>query len=82
MKFAVEMTSHGMIYIPNFMTVGSGIRVILRALSQQIEIGSVDGSGTMLQAGRSRVPFPMRSLDFSIDLIRPASLWPRGRLGL
>jgi hypothetical protein len=30
--------------------------------------GSVGGSGTMLQAGRSRVRFPMRSLDFSIEL--------------
>jgi hypothetical protein len=30
----------------------------------------------MLQAGRSRVRFPMRSLDFSIGLIVPAALWP------
>jgi hypothetical protein len=30
--------------------------------------GSVVGWGTMLQAGRSRVRFPMRSLDFSIYL--------------
>jgi hypothetical protein len=28
----------------------------------------------MLQAGRTRVRFPMRSLDFSIDLILPAVL--------
>jgi hypothetical protein len=28
----------------------------------------------MLQAGRSRVRLPMRSLDFSIDLILPATL--------
>jgi hypothetical protein len=31
--------------------------------------GSVVGWGTMLEPGRSRVLFPMRSLDFSIDLI-------------
>jgi hypothetical protein len=33
---------------------------------------SVVGRGTTLQAGRSRVRFPMSSLDFSIDLILPA----------
>jgi hypothetical protein len=30
----------------------------------------------MLQAGRSRVRFPTKSLDFSIDLILPAALGP------
>jgi hypothetical protein len=32
----------------------------------------------MLQARRSWVLFPMRSLDFSIDLILPAALWALG----
>jgi hypothetical protein len=44
--------------------------------------GSVVGWGTTLQAGRSRVRFPMSSLHFWIDLIIPAALWPRGQLSL
>jgi hypothetical protein len=32
----------------------------------------------MLQAGRSQVRFPMRSLDFPIDLNLPAALWSWG----
>jgi hypothetical protein len=36
--------------------------------------GSVVGWGTMLQAGRSRVRYPMMSLDVSIDPILPAAL--------
>jgi hypothetical protein len=44
--------------------------------------GSVVGWGAMLQTGRSWFRFPMRLLDFSIDLIFPAALWPWGRLSL
>jgi hypothetical protein len=32
-----EMTSVGMTYIPTFKKIGSGIQIILRVLSQQLE---------------------------------------------
>jgi hypothetical protein len=44
--------------------------------------GSLVVSGAMLQAGRSRLPFPMRSLNFSIDLILTAALWLWGHHSL
>jgi hypothetical protein len=43
---------------------------------------SLVGWGTMLQAGRSHVWFPMRTLDFPVDLILPGALWPWGWLSL
>jgi len=44
--------------------------------------GDAVGWGTALQAGRSRVRFLMVSLDFFIDIILPAALWPWGWLSL
>jgi hypothetical protein len=44
--------------------------------------GSVVAWGTTLQAGRSRFRFPIRSLDFSIDLILRAAFLPCGRPSL
>ena len=38
--------------------------------------GGAVGWGTALQAGRSRVRFPMVSLEFFIDIILLAALWP------
>jgi hypothetical protein len=40
------------------------------------------GWGTALQTGRSRVRFPMASMDFFIDIILPVALWLWGRLNL
>jgi len=40
--------------------------------------GGADSSGTALQAGRSRVRFQMVTLEFFIDIILPAALWPLG----
>jgi hypothetical protein len=44
--------------------------------------GGAVGLGTALQLGRSRARFPMVSLEFFIDIILPAALWPWGRLSL
>ena len=44
--------------------------------------GSAVGWDTALKAGRSRVRFPMVSLEFFIDIILPAALWPWGWLSL
>jgi hypothetical protein len=37
MKYTVEVASDGMIYIPSFMKIGSGIQVIFKLLSRQSE---------------------------------------------
>jgi hypothetical protein len=44
--------------------------------------GGTFGWGTALQARRSRVQFPMVSLEVFIDIILSVALWPWGRLSL
>jgi len=43
---------------------------------------AVSNVGHALQAGRSRVRFPMVSLEFFVDIIQPAALWAWVRLSL
>ena len=42
--------------------------------------GGTVGWGTVLQAGRSWVRFPVVSLEFFIDITHPVTLWPWGWL--
>ena len=53
----------------------------LRSFSYRIRRSAV-GWGTALQVGRLRVRFPMVSLEFFINIILPAAVWPWGRLSL
>jgi hypothetical protein len=42
--------------------------------------GRTVGWDTALQVGKSRVQFPVVSMEFFIDIILPTALWPRGWL--
>jgi hypothetical protein len=73
-----RLSSHG--HVTSLYTSGTTNHVTLTIQSAASCI--VIGWGTMLQAGRSRVRFPMRSVDFSGGPVLPAALWPWSRLSL
>jgi hypothetical protein len=60
----------------------SSSRKWFRYCSNVSSRGGAVGRGTALQVGRSRVRFPMVSLEFYIDIILPAALLPWGLLSL
>jgi len=51
-----------------------------RACTFTVVHGGAGGRGTALQTGRSRVRFPMVSLEIFIDVILQPALWPWDRL--
>jgi hypothetical protein len=56
--------------------------IVIIYINLRLAQGSKIDLGPMLQTKRSRVLFPMRSLELSIRLILPAALWPWGRPSL
>jgi hypothetical protein len=54
----------------------------VESITSQNHPGGAVGWGTALHAGRSRVRFPMVSLEFFIDIMVSVALWPWGRLSL
>jgi hypothetical protein len=65
-------------YNPKFYNTNK----ILNHCFSKVARGSAAYWGISLQVGRSRVRFPMVSLEFFIDIILTAPLWPWGRLSL
>ena len=75
---------------PSLSLSSSGFRQLCPLIRSNIQLtspfcpwrGSVIARGTAVEAGRSRVLFPMRSSRFLIYLILRALLWSWGRLSL
>jgi hypothetical protein len=59
----------------------SGGQIVLLVLHENYR-STLGQTGTALQTGRWQDRFPMVPLEFFIDIILPAALWPWGRLNL
>jgi hypothetical protein len=55
MKYAVDLASCGVIYVPNFMTIGAGVQTILWFC-----LGNFRGSNVGITDGRNLRIMPLR----------------------
>jgi hypothetical protein len=73
----IRLLSNSSLITPAKHTIfGARGGVVVKALRWR------SGKGTTPQTSRSRVRFPMVSLEFFTDTIFPVALWPWGRLSL
>jgi len=64
------------------LTCPKNITLTMLTVQAVFEIPGLPPTSTALQAGKSRVRFPLVSLEFFIDIILPAAVWPWGFLSL
>jgi hypothetical protein len=64
------------------MFLPQGKKPIFTSIQNMQGRGGAIGWGTALQTERSRVRFPMVSLEFFTHIILSVALWPWGRLSL
>ena len=75
--FYVHIHTFHLVATPLF-SIFSILLIIYLRYSLRRGAGWISGQGTTLRTGRSRVPFPLVSLEFFSDIILPVALWPWG----